>query len=392
MVKIIIASLALLLASELVVGSLLLSSAQSFTILEPASPRPIFAEESNLVFMAKPQETLRLLTPERSWKLEGAKLSDEKTLGEFLLAVEKNTNRSPQDAELEIVEGRATKFAPHKDGLVLDLATSRRLILQSLNDGKGPLPLTLPVLSSAPQRKLSDLNTLGIRELVASGQSDFAGSPGNRMHNIRVGAARFNGVIVQPGEEFSFNKYLGPVDGEHGFRPELVIKPEGTVPEFGGGLCQVSTTAFRAAFFGGLPITSRKNHSYAVKYYEWIADDTPRAVGLDATIYPGAQDMKFINDTAATLLVWTRIEGSRLYFDFYGTPDDREVLVDGPHPYNRQPSGAVKSRVSRTVLKDGQKQEVTFNSNYVSPDLYPRIYEFPKVETPPPSQEGQNSL
>jgi vancomycin resistance protein YoaR len=78
--------------------------------------------------------------------------------------------------------------------------------------------------------------------------------------------------------------------------PELVIKKEGTVPEFGGGLCQVSSTAFRAAMNGGLPITQRRNHAYAVQYY------APQ--GTDATIYPGVVDLKFINDTPGDILIW----------------------------------------------------------------------------------------
>ncbi|TSA46411.1 hypothetical protein D4R52_00550, partial [bacterium] len=233
-----------------------------------------------------------------------------------------------------------------------------------------------------PQVRLTDLNNLGIQELLATGKSDFTGSTASRITNIRVGAARYRGLIIKPGEIFSFNKFLGPIDAEHGFKPELVIKPEGTVPEFGGGLCQVSSTAFRAAFFGGLPILERRNHSYAVKYYEWISDDQPRAVGLDATIYPGAVDMKFQNDTPGAILIWTRVEGNRLYFDFYGTPDHRVVTVDGPHPYDLRSSGAVKSKVSRTVTQNGEKKEETFQSNYVSPLLFPKTYEYPKPVEP----------
>src|SRR6185369_10179137 len=116
--------------------------------------------------------------------------------------------------------------------------------------------------------------------------SNFKGSPKNRRHNITVGVEKMKGVIVPQGAEFSFNEHLGPVDGEHGFLPELVIKKNGTVPEFGGGLCQVSSTTFRAAMTAGLPITQRRNHAYAVQYY------SPQ--GTDATIYPGSADLKFI--------------------------------------------------------------------------------------------------
>ncbi len=327
---------------------------------------------------------LSLKLPERDITLSVKDAANEAALGQYLLKVAKAENRPARDAVLEIEGNRATRFVPDKSGQALDLADGRRLVIRALN--RGEAEVVLPIVLDSPKIKLSETNRLGINELVARGQSDFSGSPQNRVHNIRVGASRFTGVIVKPGEEFSFNKYLGVVDGAHGFLPELVIKPEGTVPEFGGGLCQVSTTAFRAAFFGGLPITARRNHSYAVKYYEWITDDLPKSVGLDATIYPGAQDLKFLNDAPAPILIATRIDGRRLYFDFYGTKVDRRIEVDGPYAYDRKSSGAVKATVTRKVFKGSElAEERTFSSTYVSPLLYPKIYEFPKPPAESPT-------
>lgn len=307
---------------------------------------------------------------------------DEQRLGKYLLELEGQINQHPQEAELLLENGRALKFTPQRLGVTLDLAESKKLLEQGLLLGKAG-KIILSVSTTEPRTKLSDLNNLGLSELLATGQTDFSGSSSSRIQNIKVGASQYNGVIIGPSEEFSFNKYLGPIDAKHGYQPELVIKPEGATPEFGGGLCQVSTTAFRAAFFAGLPITARRNHSYAVRYYEWIADDQPRAVGLDATIYSGAQDMKFVNDTKGAILIWTRVEGKRLYFDFYGTHDGREVLVDGPHPYDRRNSGAVKSKVTRIVKKPGQEPvELTYDSRYVPPKTLPAVVEYPKVQPP----------
>ena len=309
---------------------------------------------------------------------------DEAVLGSRLLALAAKTVRRAQNAELVIENGRAARFVPDLSGQDLDLAAARGQSLAALAASAEPkLEIVFPIQEEAAARSLGGLNSLGIESLIAQGVSDFTGSSAARITNIRVGASRYNGVIIAPGEEFAFNKHLGPIDGAHGYLPELVIKPEGTVPEFGGGLCQVSTTAFRAAFFAGLPITARRNHAYAVKYYEWIADDKPRAPGLDATIYPGASDLKFINDTPGAILIATHIEGKRLYFDFYGTPDGREVAMDGPHPFDRKASGAVKSTVIRRIAKNGETTETTFNSNYVSPDRYPRVTEYPKPVEPP---------
>src|SRR6185369_9524297 len=158
-----------------------------------------------------------------------------------------------------VIEGKVAKeFNPGQNGQNLDVYTLRAMLLA------GQANPSLPVVDSAPVKKLSDTNNLGINELVAVGESDFKGSPKNRIHNVTVGTDKFNGLIIDKGEEFSFNKYLGDVDEEHGFLPELVIKATGTVPEFGGGLCQVSSTTFRAAMNAGLTITERRNHSYAV--------------------------------------------------------------------------------------------------------------------------------
>ena len=225
--------------------------------------------------------------------------------------------------------------------------------------------ITLPVVTTAATNKLSDTNNLGINELVAAGESDFKGSPKNRIHNITVGAAKYNGLIISQGEEFSFNQYLGDVDAEHGFLPELVIKATGTVPEFGGGLCQVSTTTFRAAMNAGLPITARRNHSYAVQYY------APQ--GTDATIYPGSADLKFINNLSSPILIRTRIEGTKLYYDFFGTKDNRTVTFDGPTQYDRKPDGSLKAVWTRHVTLNGQTTDQVFNSTYQPPALFHKV-------------------
>ncbi|OGE77891.1 MAG: hypothetical protein A2751_02495 [Candidatus Doudnabacteria bacterium RIFCSPHIGHO2_01_FULL_46_14] len=307
---------------------------------------------------------------------------DSAGIGDWITKRAEALNREARDAELIIEDERAIKFITDQNGYTLDRAAALLGLKKTLLSGGREF--SLPMKQSSPKIRLGDLNNLGIKTLVSTGQTDFTGSSAARINNVRVGASKYNGVIIKPGKEFSFNKYLGPVDAEHGFKPELVIKPEGATPEFGGGLCQVSTTAFRAAFFGGLPITQRRNHSYAVHYYEWISDDQPRAVGLDATIYSPYQDMKFVNDTPGALLVWTRIEGKRLYFDFYGTKDDRQVIVDGPHPFDRKASGAVKSTVSRKVIQNGETREITFNSSYIPPKVAEQTFELPAAAPPLP--------
>ena len=208
--------------------------------------------------------------------------------------------QTPKNARLIIENGRATTFEPPQNGQTVDLYALIKQIQTPADSTE------LPVLISEPAVKLSGTNSLGINELVAVGESDFSGSPNNRIVNIKVGAAKFNGIIIKPGDEFSFNQYLGDVDAEHGFLPELVIKATGLVPEFGGGLCQVSSTVFRAAMNAGFPIKERRNHSFAVRYY------APQ--GTDATIYPGVTDIRFLNDSGGHVLIRTKIVGAKLYF------------------------------------------------------------------------------
>ncbi len=278
-----------------------------------------------------------------------------------------SVNAQASDPTMKIVNGRVTEFTPPQTGKALDRYDSTMKIIEALSNGQTTVNLT--VVTTQPRTELDSTNKLGITELIGRGESKFNGSPNNRRHNIRVGVEKMKGVIVKPGEEFSFNKYLGPVEASTGFKPELVIKATGTVPEFGGGLCQVSSTTFRAAMHAGLPITQRRNHSYAVQYY------APQ--GTDATIYPGVIDLKFTNDTGNSILIWPYFkEENYLVFDFYGTYDGRKVELGTPYAYDKQSSGAMKATWKRTVTKNGKSESQTFNSVYQSPALFHKQEQF----------------
>lgn len=195
------------------------------------------------------------------------------------------------------------------------------------------------------------LQDQGIKELISVGHTAFAGSPVNRRHNIKTAMARFNGVIIEPGETFSFNEHLGEVDGSTGYKLELVIKAEGTVPEYGGGVCQVSSTVFKAALFSGFPIVERANHSYAVGYYAQVD-----GYGLDSTIYPGVRDLKFTNDTGAAILVQTYIDGDDAYVNFFGTNDGRQVKLENYWRGNYRGAGGTQLIPTKTLPAGARKQ------------------------------------
>jgi vancomycin resistance protein YoaR len=291
-------------------------------------------------------------------------------------AVATNTDQSLVEPSLTVENNRATNFTPPQSGRKLDVYKSAFDVLASLEENRESSELT--VNETHPAKNLADTNTLGIKELVAEGTSNFKGSPKNRRFNIAVGVEKMKGILVAPGDTFSFDYNLGPVDGEHGFLPELVIKSNDTIPEFGGGLCQVSTTTFRAAMHAGLPIVERRNHAYPVVYY------SPQ--GTDATIYPGSVDLKFINDTPGTILIWPyEKDKDNLVFDFYGTKDARRVALDNPVVYDRQPDGSMKATWTRRVTNNGQTVTKTFKSVYQSPSLFHHDNQFVSATGTPES-------
>lgn len=226
-----------------------------------------------------------------------------------------------------------------------------------------PEEIIAPKLNSDATQE--ELQKYGIDKLIGQGVSNFKGSPKNRISNIKTGASKFNGVLIGPGEEFSFIEALGAVDASTGYLPELVIKPNETVPEYGGGLCQVSTTMFRAALNAGLKITSRTNHAYAVQYYS--------PTGLDATVYVPKPDLMFMNDTPNYIFVKTRIEGVQLFFDFFGASDGRQTKIVGPKVLEKNSDGSMKTIAYQEVYgADGNLlRKSEFESNYKSPALYP---------------------
>ena len=178
-----------------------------------------------------------------------------------------------------------------------------------------------------------------------------------------MATSRLNGVLVAPGEEFSFNKALGDVSAGTGYQQAYVIKGGRTVLGDGGGVCQVSTTLFRALLNAGLPITERRAHSYRVGYYE---QGFPP--GLDATVYYPTTDLKFKNDTSNHILIQSRVEGVKLIFDIYGPDDGRKVVMEGPFQYDQKANGAMKAYfVRKTTLADGIVKEERFDSNYGAP-------------------------
>lgn len=277
---------------------------------------------------------------------------------DYIVAIATNTNTQPVNAKFSVTDGKVQEFIPPIPGYRLDTDKSEELILKAII--KNEAEVILPVETLEPEITLAKANDLGITTLIGRGESDFRGSSQARIRNIKIGAAKYNGVIIKPDEKFSFNSLLGEVNEENGFESELVIKKGKLVKESGGGLCQVSTTLFRSAIMAGLPILERRPHSFPVRYYN------PQ--GFDATIYPGVVDLKFKNDTSSHILIQSRVEGTKLIFDIYGSSDGGKVTIDGPHQYDQKSNGSTKAYFIRKIVSaDGTTKEERFDSNYGAP-------------------------
>ena len=249
---------------------------------------------------------------------------EDKSIANYLTPLSSEINVAPVDAQLSITDGRASIFTQSRDGKALDTTTSTEAISKQLTQGI-TTPIALNVVTTKAEVSDENIEKLGIKELISEGVTYFPGSPPNRLQNIRVGMAKFNGVLIKPGQNFSFNDYLGEVGAEQGYAPGLVILGDREEMQYGGGLCQVSSTAYRAALMAGLPITSRVNHSFAIDYYT-----APYGVpGVDATIYLPKPDMSFKNDTGHHILVQTKMVGTTLHFYFYGTKT-KSGVIRGP--------------------------------------------------------------
>jgi vancomycin resistance protein YoaR len=305
---------------------------------------------------------------------------DENKLDDYVKnTLAKETDKVAQNAAFEATAGTITAFSLSSPGIAIDQAKTVSILENYLQEKNPPASLTLPFTTTQPTVTTDSADKLGITSLIGEGVSNFAGSPHNRIVNLEIGAAKFNGVLIKPGEEFSFLNTLGPVDAEHGYLPELSIVGNATVPEYGGGMCQVSTTAFRAAVNTGLRVTDRENHAYPVGWY------SPQ--GTDATVYIPAPDLKFVNNTPGYILIQTRIVGTELIFDFYGTNDGRTVKTISPIVLEHNPDGSMKTVWTQEVYdKTGALMfQDDFKSNYKSPSLYPHPGQQPAVLTEKPA-------
>lgn len=227
-----------------------------------------------------------------------------------------------------------------------------------------PLRLNISLREETPNKDEKNINfgKLPVEEdnftvLLGVGKTNFAGSSKDRITNITIGSSKIDGIILKPGQEFSALNAIGKVTAKLGYKPEANIRDGKTVMALGGGLCQVSTTTFRAALNSGMKITQRKNHAYAVGYY------SPQ--GTDAAIASPNLDFRFINDTGSPVLIKEHIEKYQLIVEIFGSETGRKIKIKGPTILQKNPDGGMKTVLYQEVY-EGEKllRKDTFYSSY----------------------------
>ena len=237
-----------------------------------------------------------------------------------LSAIFKALTREGKDARFNLENG--SWIARQRSAWSVDEKATRANLLSALKAGKSSATIEINV--KPPQRNVRNWAESGITTLYAKGISSFKGSPEFRVRNIIVGASKLDNDYIEKGAELDFNASVGAINKATGFVEGFVIIGGTLEKEDGGGICQVSTTLFRAAYNAGLPITERHQHSHRVSYYD--------PVGFEATVYAPDKNLKFKNDSGKTLLIQTEWneQAQTLGFYLFGRTPDRKVVVSKP--------------------------------------------------------------
>ena len=261
----------------------------------------------------------------------------------WVKGVAEKVNQDPQDVRIAWNGGKVAVNSPGRPGVAVDTVKFGDAFVKAL--ARADRTVDLPVVVKQPDGA-GDPSRLGIKEKIAEASTSFAGSIPERAHNIQLGAQRTNGKVVPPGGIFSMNDTVGDVSQETGYQLGFAIIGADTVPDFGGGICQVVTTVFKAAFASGFPVVERTNHLYRIDHYVPV-------LGVEATIFQPGVDMKFKNDTDQYILIEAQTDAENVRVTIYGTRPNREVSIEEPIITNVVPTDRTWRRQQSPALAKG---------------------------------------
>ena len=288
---------------------------------------------------------------------------NEELLKKLTYEIREVVDNKPRARVTKFEGDQVLAFEINQEGSVLDEAAFRKGIRRKLFSEEYSMDLpSVKIGNNFPKE------SYGINQLIGVGKSTYFNSINSRVHNLALSAEKINGTLVAPGEEFSFLQTVGPISSSTGFQTAYVISEGKTVLGEGGGVCQTSTTLFRAALNSGLPITSRYPHAYRVGYYEQDAK-----VGFDASVYYPSLDFKFRNDTGHYVLIQTEVDKKNYAMTFYlfGTKDGRKVEISEPKLYGYIPTPAPEY-IEDKSLRAGEVKQIDFPASGITSE-YERI-------------------
>ncbi len=292
-----------------------------------------------------------------------------------------NVIAEPENAGFKVLSDDRVTIVPGRMGTKIDFAALEKDITEQIAENRAkPIETALPVIAVAPLRTTRDIETMEINGLIAQYSTRFDAGQAGRTYNIKVAAAALDGLLIAPGDEFSFNRVVGPRSSEAGYKSANVIINNELVPGLGGGVCQVSSTLYNAVLLANLKIVDRNNHSLPVSYVP---------IGRDATVAYGAVDFKFVNNADFYIYIKSIVSGNNLTVKIYGntakTPrvelsswvtekiapsviyEKEPNLAEGEKVVKQEGTNGFKAVAVRYVWQDGEKVEESLSPSYYHP-------------------------
>ena len=253
------------------------------------------------------------LTPNGSGKQIEAKIVlDKSRIEKTISKIAKAVNRPHKDARVTIVDDEL-HIEQDSSGIKLNEAKSVSVISRAMADGSAAV--SLPIDVDKPDITSEDAS--GVDTLLATFTTRFNPGKRDRTHNLILAAKEVNGVIIKPGQQFSYNDIVGPRLGERGYREAPIFVKGKLEPGMGGGICQVSSTIYNVVLLTGLKVLQRGPHSRTVPYVR---------PGRDATVAYGSRDFKFENSNASPIALISRLGRSQLTVEIYGAAEDKKNI------------------------------------------------------------------
>ncbi len=305
---------------------------------------------------------------------------DQEKIETFLEELKTQINRPSRNASFQYDPEslKVTEFVPDQDGLEIDTQAVEKILseflekileLETKEASEQQIvqenTFVIPMKNSPAEITLAETNELGIKEVIGFGESWYDHSIPGRIDNVALTTDRINLHLVKPGEEFSFNQALGEVSDKTGFKNAYIIEKGETKLAPGGGVCQVSSTLFRALLNAGVKITRRLPHAYRVSYYE-IGNEP----GFDATVYAGNVDLRFINDTPGHILISCQSDSKKLYMfcKLYGASDGRKTEISKYKKWGQVPA-LPAVYIPDPSLKPGQLKQIDWAASGIKAEF-----------------------